>query len=123
MLNITELKKKLKSIHYSNTHLKVLFKNHVSSTNDYLNYQYARDLFPLVVIANNQRAARGRNKKTWVSLNQKSISFSLCFRTNAQYLDLRYLSYLSCQNNVKYHRTKKKIKVDILQQYPFKSVV
>ena len=96
MLNITELKKKLKSIHYSNTHLKVLFKNHVSSTNNYLNYQYARDLFPLLVITNNQRAARGRNKKTWVSLNQKSISFSLCFKVNAKQLDLRYLSYLSC---------------------------
>ena len=96
MLNITELKKKLKSIHYSNTHLKVLFKNHVSSTNDYLNYQYARDLFPLLVITNNQRAARGRNQKTWVSLNQKSISFSLCFKVNAKQLDLRYLSYLSC---------------------------
>ena len=96
MLNISELKKKLKSIYYNNTHIKVLFKNHVSSTNDYLSYKYARDLFPLVVIANNQRAARGRNKKTWVSLNQKSISLSLCFRANAQYLDLRYLSYLSC---------------------------
>ena len=92
MLNITELKKKLKSIHYSNTHLNVLFKNHVSSTNDYLNYQYARELFPLLVITNNQRAARGRNQKTWVSLNQKSISFSLCFKVNVKQLDLRYLS-------------------------------
>ena len=96
MLNISELKKKLKSSTYDNTHLNVLFKNHVSSTNDYLNYQYARDSFPLLVIANNQRAARGRNKKTWVSINQKSMSFSLCFKVNAKQLDLRYLSYLSC---------------------------
>ena len=96
MLNISELKKKLKSVTYSNTHLNVLFKNHVSSTNDYLNYQYARDSFPLLVITNNQRAARGRNKKTWVSINQKSISFSLCFKVSAKQLDLRYLSYLSC---------------------------
>ena len=96
MLNISELKKKLKSVTYSNTHLNVLFKNHVSSTNDYLNYQYARDSFPLLVITNNQRAARGRNKKTWVSINQKSVSFSLCFKVNAKQLDFRYLSYLSC---------------------------
>ena len=96
MLNISELKKKLKSVTYSNTHLNVLFKNHVSSTNDYLNYQYTRDSFPLLVITNNQRAARGRNKKTWVSINQKSVSFSLCFKANARQLDFRYLSYLSC---------------------------
>jgi BirA family biotin operon repressor/biotin-[acetyl-CoA-carboxylase] ligase len=96
MLNISELKEKLKPTTYSNTHLNVLFKNHVSSTNDYLNYQYARDLFPLLVVTNSQRAARGRNKKTWVSMNQKSISFSLCFKVNAKHVDLRYLSYLSC---------------------------
>ena len=58
MLNISELKEKLKPTTYSNTHLNVLFKNHVSSTNDYLNYQYARDLFPLLVVTNSQRAAR-----------------------------------------------------------------
>ena len=29
-------------------------------------------------------------------MNQKSISFSLCFKVNAKELDLRYLSYLSC---------------------------
>ena len=96
MLNISELKQKLKFITYSNTALNVLFKNHVSSTNDYFNYQYVRDLFPVLIITNNQRAARGRNKKTWISLNQKSISFSLCFKVNAKQLDLRYLSYLSC---------------------------
>lgn len=96
MLDISELKNKLKSTHYGNTHIKVMFKNHVSSTNDYLKYQYARDLFPLLVITNNQRAARGRSNNTWVSLNQKSISFSLCFKVNANQLDLRYLIYLSC---------------------------
>ena len=96
MLNISELKQKLKFITYSNTALNVLFKNHVSSTNDYFNYQYVRDLFPVLIITNNQRAARGRNKKIWVSMNQKSISFSLCFKVNAKQLDLRYLSYLSC---------------------------
>ena len=96
MLNISELKKKLMSVSYDNTQLRVLFKNHVSSTNDYLKYRYARDLYPLLVIANTQRIPRGRNNKTWVSLNQKSISFSLCFKINSNQLDLRYLSYLSC---------------------------
>lgn len=95
MLNIFELKKKLKVIRYNNTQLKVLYKTHVSSTNDYLKYKYARDLFPLLVVTNGQRAARGRNNKIWISLNQKSISFSLCFKVNAEQLDLRYLSYLS----------------------------
>ena len=96
MLDISELKKKLTSVYYNNSQLRILYKNHVSSTNDYLKYKYARDLYPLLVITNNQRAARGRNNKTWVSLNQKSISFSLCFRVNTSFLDLRYLSYLSC---------------------------
>ena len=96
MLNISRLNKKLNLIYYNNTCLKMLFKNHVSSTNDYLKYKYARDMSPLVIVANSQRAARGRNKKTWVSINQKSISFSLCFKVSAKQLDLRYLSYLSC---------------------------
>tara|TARA_B100001109_G_scaffold61643_1_gene50355 strand:- start:710 stop:1468 length:759 start_codon:yes stop_codon:yes gene_type:complete len=96
MLNVQELKKNLNSIYYYNNKINLLFKNHVSSTNDYLNYKYARDLFPLVVITNNQRAARGRGKKKWVSLNQNSLSFSLCLRVDTNNLDLRYLSYLSC---------------------------
>ena len=96
MLNIQELRKYLNSINYNNNPLNLLFKNHVSSTNDYLNYKYARDIFPLVVLANNQRAARGRGNKKWVSLNQNSLSFSLCLRVDTNNLDLRYLSYLSC---------------------------
>ena len=96
MLNVQELKKNLNSIYYYNNKINLLFKNHVSSTNDYLNYKYARDLFPLVVITNNQRAARGRGNKKWVSLNQNSLSFSLCLRVDTNNLDLRYLSYLSC---------------------------
>ena len=57
---------------------------------------YARDIFPLVVLANNQRAARGRGNKKWVSLNQNSLSFSFCIKVDSNNLDLRYLSYLSC---------------------------
>ena len=96
MLNIQELKEYLNSINYNNNPLKLLFKNHVSSTNDYLNYKYARDIFPLVVLANNQRAARGRGNKKWISLNQNSLSFSFCIKVDSNNLDLRYLSYLSC---------------------------
>ena len=96
MLNIQELRKYLNSINYNNNPLNLLFKNHVSSTNDYLNYKYARDIFPLVVLANNQRAARGRGNKKWVSLNQNSLSFSFCIKVDSNNLDLRYLSYLSC---------------------------
>ena len=36
MLNIQELKEYLNSINYNNNPLNLLFKNHVSSTNDYL---------------------------------------------------------------------------------------
>jgi BirA family biotin operon repressor/biotin-[acetyl-CoA-carboxylase] ligase len=113
MLNITELNKKLNSIYFNNTSLKMLFKNHVSSTNDYLNYKYARDLFPLLIISNNQRAARGRNKKKWISLNQKSISFSLCFKINANHFDLRHLVYMSCISllDVLVKNTSKSIKI------------
>ena len=96
MLNVQELKEHLNSINYNNNPLNLLFKNHVSSTNDYLNYKYARDIFPLVVLANNQRAARGRGNKKWVSLNQNSLSFSFCIKVDSNNLDLRYLSYLSC---------------------------
>ena len=96
MLNIQELREYLNSIKYNNNPLNLIFKNHVSSTNDYLNYKYARDIFPLVVLANNQRAARGRGNKKWVSLNQNSLSFSFCIKVDSNNLDLRYLSYLSC---------------------------
>ena len=96
MLNVRELKKYLNSIDYNNDKVNLLFKNYVSSTNDYLKYQYARDLFPLVVCTNNQRASRGRGNKKWISLNINSLSFSLCLKVNSKNLDLRYLSYLSC---------------------------
>tara|TARA_B100000900_G_scaffold398863_1_gene400759 strand:+ start:419 stop:1177 length:759 start_codon:yes stop_codon:yes gene_type:complete len=96
MLKIQDLKKYLSAIKYNNEGIRVLFKNHVSSTNDYLNYKYARDLFPLLIIANSQRASRGRGNKRWVSLNQNSLSFSLCLKIDSGNLDLRYLSYLSC---------------------------
>ena len=48
------------------------------------------------MLANNQRASRGRGNKKWVSLNQNSLSFSFCLTLDTNNLDLRYLSYLSC---------------------------
>ena len=96
MLNLQVLKNYLNLISHNNNDLSLLFKNHVSSTNDYLNYRYARDLFPLLVLANNQRASRGRGNKKWVSLNQSSLSFSFCLKVDSNNLDLRYLGYLSC---------------------------
>jgi len=96
MLNLEVLRNYLNSISYNNNHLNLFFKNHVSSTNDYLDYKYARDLFPLVVLANSQRASRGRRNKKWVSLNQNSLSFSFCLRVDSNIVDLRYLHYLSC---------------------------
>ena len=112
MLNIQELKKYINSINHDDDKLNILFKNHVSSTNDYLNYKYARDLFPLLVVANNQRAARGRGNKKWISLNKFSLSFSLCLRLDSRNFDLRYLSYLSC---VSLHKAIKNVSDDVLK--------
>ena len=41
-------------------------KNHVSSTNNYLDYGYIRDKAPIVILSNNQRNPRGRRGNKWV---------------------------------------------------------
>ena len=96
MLEISKLKKDLSKILYNNKPIRVLFKNHLSSTNDYFKYKYIKDQCPLIIITNNQRASRGRNKKIWHSFNQKSLSFSFCLKLNAKQTELRKLNYLSC---------------------------
>lgn len=96
MLNVDNLNNLLKGIYHNNKSLRVLFKNTVSSTNDFFKYKYIKDQCPIIIIANNQRAARGRNNKKWVCLNKKSISFSLCLKIDSNTLDLRKLNYLSC---------------------------
>ena len=96
MLEISKLKKRLSKILYNNKPIRVLFKNHLSSTNDFFRYKYIKDQCPIVIVTNNQRASRGRNKKVWFSFNQKSISFSLCLKLNANQMELGKLNYLSC---------------------------
>ena len=96
MLEISILKKNLSKILYNNKPIRVLFKNHLSSTNDYFKYKYIKDQCPIIVITNNQRASRGRSKKIWYSFNQKSLSFSLCLKLNANQTELGKLNYLSC---------------------------
>ena len=96
MLEISKLKKNLSKILYNNKPIRVLFKNHLSSTNDYFKYKYIKDQCPIIIITNNQRASRGRNNKIWYSFNQKSLSFSLCLKLNANQTELGKLNYLSC---------------------------
>ena len=96
MLEISKLKKNLSKILYNNKPIRVLFKNHLSSTNDYFKYKYVKDQCPIIIITNNQRASRGRNNKIWYSFNQKSLSFSLCLKLNANQTELGKLNYLSC---------------------------
>ena len=96
MLEISKLKKDLSKILYNNKPIRVLFKNHLSSTNDYFKYKYIKDQCPIIIITNNQRASRGRNNKIWYSFNQKSLSFSLCLKLNSNQTELGKLSYLSC---------------------------
>ena len=96
MLEISKLKNDLSKILYNNKPIRVLFKNHLSSTNDYIKYKYIQDQCPIVIITNNQRASRGRSNKIWYSFNQKSLSFSLCLKLNANQTELGKLNYLSC---------------------------
>ena len=72
MLKISKLKKDLSKIFYNNKPIRALFKNHLSSTNDF-KYKYVKDQCPIIIATNNQRASRGRNNKVWFSFNQKSL--------------------------------------------------
>ena len=53
MLEISKLKKDLSKILYNNKPIRVLFKNHLSSTNDYFKYKYIKDQCPIIIITNN----------------------------------------------------------------------
>ena len=46
--------------------INVFWKNHVSSTNDYIKYQYIKDKTPILIMTNNQRNPRGRRGSLWV---------------------------------------------------------
>ena len=58
MLEISKLKKDLSKILYNNKPIRVLFKNHLSSTNDFFKYKYVKDQCPIIIATNNQRASR-----------------------------------------------------------------
>ena len=96
MLKISKLKKDLSKILHNNKPIRVLFKNRLSSTNDFFKYKYIKDQCPIIIATNNQRASRGRNNKIWFSFNQKSLSFSLCLKLSADQMQLDKLNYLSC---------------------------
>jgi BirA family biotin operon repressor/biotin-[acetyl-CoA-carboxylase] ligase len=69
-------------------------KNHVSSTNDYLNYEYIRDQAPIIILSNNQRHPRGRRGKKWVNFQGSSLGFSLCLKFNKSLREYKILSQL-----------------------------
>ena len=95
-----------------NMGINVYVKNFVSSTNDFINYKYIRDLAPVVVLTNNQRRPRGRRGALWVNYNLHSFSFTLCIKLNEEIINNQNLSQIiglaiieSCQefdiNNLK----------------------
>lgn len=96
MLNIVKLKKELSYLEYNNRHISLIFKNHVTSTNDYLRYEYVKDICPVIISTYSQRASRGRKGRKWKSLNQQSISFSFCICLDVEKFDMRFLSFISC---------------------------
>jgi len=74
--------------------INIFSKNHVSSTNDYLNYGYIRDQAPIIVLSNSQRHSRGRRSKKWVNFQGSSLGFSLCLRFNKSLNEYSALSHL-----------------------------
>tara|TARA_B100001996_G_scaffold328097_1_gene275230 strand:- start:3443 stop:4207 length:765 start_codon:yes stop_codon:yes gene_type:complete len=78
--------------------INVFFKNHVSSTNDYLKYKYINDSTPVVIMTNNQRSPRGRRGSSWVDYHRHSLSFTLCLKLEGginEYKDLSYVIGIS----------------------------
>ena len=74
--------------------INVFFKNHVSSTNDYLKYKYITDITPVVIMTNNQRSPRGRRGSSWVDYHHHSLSFTLCLKLEGNINDYKILSYI-----------------------------
>ena len=85
----TTIKNNIKS-----NNISYYIKNHVSSTNDYLNYPYIRDQAPIVVLSNNQRHPRGRRGKKWVNFQGSSLGFSLCLRFDKSLNEYNILTHL-----------------------------
>jgi len=77
-----------------NMGINVYVKNFVSSTNDFINFQYIRDQAPVVVLTNNQRRPRGRRGALWVNYNLHSFSFTLCVKLNEEIINNQNLSQI-----------------------------
>ena len=80
--------------HIKSNNISYYVKNHVSSTNDYLNYSYIRDQAPIVILSNNQRHPRGRRGKKWVNFQGSSLGFSLCLKFKKSPREYTVLSHL-----------------------------
>tara|TARA_Y100001960_G_C14715237_1_gene849258 strand:- start:829 stop:1479 length:651 start_codon:yes stop_codon:yes gene_type:complete len=74
--------------------INVFCKNHVSSTNDYIQYQYIKDKTPILIMANNQRNPRGRRGSLWVDYQLHSLSFTLCLKLNGSVKSYENLSQI-----------------------------
>ena len=80
--------------HIKSNNISYYVKNHVSSTNDYLNYSYIRDQAPIIILSNNQRHPRGRRGRKWVNFQGSSLGFSLCLKFNKSLREYPVLSHL-----------------------------
>ena len=74
--------------------INIFFKNHVSSTNDYIKYQYIKDKVPIVIFTNNQRNPRGRRGSLWYDYQINSLSFTLCIKLNGSISNYENLSQI-----------------------------
>ena len=74
--------------------INVFCKNHVSSTNHYIQYQYIKDKTPILIMANNQRNPRGRRGSLWVDYQLHSLSFTLCLKLNGSVKSYENLSQI-----------------------------
>ncbi len=78
----------------NNKGISCYIKNHVSSTNDYIDFKYIRDKCPVLILTNNQRYSRGRVGKKWTSYPFHSASFSLCVNIKKKIKEATGLSHL-----------------------------
>ena len=69
-------------------------KNHVSSTNNYIDYKYIRDKCPVLILTNNQRSPRGSSGKKWINYPFHSATFSLCINMKKKIKESTGLSHL-----------------------------
>ncbi|MEC9205847.1 MAG: biotin--[acetyl-CoA-carboxylase] ligase [Pseudomonadota bacterium] len=74
--------------------INVFYKNHVSSTNDYIKHQYVKDKTPILIMTNNQRSPRGRRGSLWVDYQFHSLSFTLCLKLDGAINDYENLSQI-----------------------------